>query len=131
MTDVEAQLRGFFERYAQSFHLDVPAFCDNFHFPSTTVRLDGSVHVFQAKEDAVEFFTAARRKFEAEGCIRWAIDRFIVTELGVGSAAVTIDWTMLRADGSPIRGWRQTYNVIGGPNRWRVLLSTLHAGSER
>jgi hypothetical protein len=129
-TELDVELRAFFESYADAFHADVGSFCDRFHFPATTVRLDGAVQLFRTKEDALAFFTVAKQRYEAEGCRRWAIHRLAVEPLGSGSAAVTIDWSMLRGDGSPIRGWRQTYNLVGGPRRWKVLLSTLHIGSE-
>ena len=130
MPRLEDELQAFFEEYASLFHADMTALCDRFNYPSITQRLDGSVALFSRKEEAVRFFTVARDRFEGEGCTAWAIRRLAAEQLGAGAAFATIDWRMLRADGSPIRGWTQTYNVIGGSGRWKVVLSTLHAGSE-
>jgi hypothetical protein len=130
MTELETELRGYFEGYARAFHADLGRFCEHFHFPSTTVRLDGSIQQFRTNEEAMEFFTVAKQKYEAEGCTQWAINRVTATQLGAGSASATIDWAMLRADGSPIRGWTQTYNLIKSAHGWHVILSTLHIGSE-
>jgi hypothetical protein len=94
------------------------------------VRLDGGVQVFLKKEDAVTFFSEARQKFETEGCRQWSIDRLTAEPLGETAAVATIDWEMMRDDRSRIRGWRQTYNLLGRPGHWKVVLSTLHAGSE-
>jgi hypothetical protein len=129
-TELETELRAFFEGYARAFHADLDRFCDYFHFPSATVRLDGTLQPLPTKDEAVDFFSAAKQKYEAEGCTHWAIDRLAAQPLGAGSAAATIDWTMRRADDTSIRGWTQTYNVIGSANGWHVLLSTLHVGSE-
>ncbi len=130
MNQLETDLRAFFEHYARTFHEDVGRFCDLYFLPATTVRLDGSVQLFQTRQDAVRFFALAKQKYENEGCTRWSIRRFNAEQLGEGSAAATIEWDMLRADHSKIRGWRQTYNVIGKPGHWKVLHSTLHIGSE-
>jgi|GEM_PF-3899814 len=37
---------------------------------------------------------------------------------------------MRSRDGVTIRGWTQTYEVIGGPSHWKVRSSTLHSGTE-
>ena len=44
-TELETELRAFFEGYARAFHADLDRFCDYFHFPSATVRLDGLLPV--------------------------------------------------------------------------------------
>jgi hypothetical protein len=131
MSHLQIDLHAFFERYARTFHEDVGRFCDLYFYPSTTVRLDGTVQLFGAKEGAVHFFSLAKQKYENEGCSRWAIRNLSAVQLGDGGAAATVDWDMLSVDRSQIRGWRQTYNVIGTPGHWRVLHSTLHMGSER
>jgi hypothetical protein len=129
MTQLETTLRAFFERYARTFHEDVERFCALYDFPSETVRLDGSVQRFDTRAAAVQFFAGARKKFEEEGCARWGIRGLVAEEVGEGYAA-TIDWDMLTADGRPIRGWRQTYEVAGGGTDWKVRRARLHAGSE-
>ena len=130
MTPLEASLRTFFETYARTFHQSVERFCELYDFPSETVRLDGVVQRFEGEAAAVEFFTVAKQRYEDEGCAQWGIRGFVAEDRGSGRARVTIDWDMQHADGRPIRGWRQTYDVIGGPGHWRVQHATLHAGSE-
>jgi hypothetical protein len=129
-TELETDLRDFFDGYARAFHADLGRFCEHYHFPSTTARLDGTLQSFVTKDEAMDFFAGAKQAYEVEGCTQWAIKRLTALPLGTGSAAATIDWVMLRADESPIRGWTQTYNVIASSNGWHVLLSTLHVGSE-
>ena len=130
MISLEADLHAFFERYSRAFHEDVDGFCELYHYPSSTVRLDGTVQWFHTKADAVAFFALAKQKYEDEGCRQWAIRGLAADQLGSGSAVATIDWDMTDADRSPIRGWRQTYNLIRGHDRWTVVHSTLHRGSE-
>ena len=127
---LETSLRAFFEHYARTFHQDVERFCDLFDVPSETLRLDGSVQRFDTRRAAVEFFALAKSKFEDEGCAQWGIRGLAAEDLGRGCAMATIEWDMQRIDGTPIRGWRQTYYVVGGPIHWKVHRSALHAGSE-
>ena len=129
-SDLRTELIRFFEHYAQTFYEQMETFCGLYFYPCSTVRLDGSVQVMLTQPEAVQFFSEALLKYEAEGCVRWEIHEFDVTSLGTHSAAATLEWQMLRADGSRIRAWTQTYNVIGGAGAWKVLHSTLHRGSE-
>jgi hypothetical protein len=130
MTLLETNLRAFFEKYARTFHQSVERFCELYDVPSETVRLDGTVQRFDTPGAAVEFFTLAKKRYEDEGCAQWGIRGLLAEDRGPGRARATIDWDMKDAGGMPIRGWRQTYDVIGGPIDWRVQHSTLHAGSE-
>jgi hypothetical protein len=123
-------LLAFFERYARTFQEDVGRFCDLYEFPCVTTRLDGSVERFVTRDDAVRFFAAAKRRYEDEGCRRWAIRRLDV-EPRRSEDVVIIDWDMLDTEGVAIRGWRQSYDVVRRHSDWKVRGSTLHAGSER
>jgi hypothetical protein len=131
MTRLEGELRTFFERYARTFHEDVERFCDLYEFPCETVRLDGTVQRFLTKGDAVGFFAAAKKAYEAEGCRRWDIRGLVADQRPSGGALVVIDWDMIDDAASPIRGWRQTYSLVESLGEWKVRGSTLHQGSER
>jgi hypothetical protein len=37
-----------------------------------------------------------------------------------------MDWELRRGDGSLIREWRQSYNVVRVGKGWQILLSTFH-----
>jgi hypothetical protein len=37
----------------------------------------------------------------------------------------------LRADGSAIRGWQQSYNLVRGQASWQILVSTFHVAAEQ
>jgi hypothetical protein len=131
MTSLEKDFRAFFETYARTFHDDVGRFCDLYEFPCTTARLDGTVHRFPTKEDAVRFFTTAKASYEAEGCRRWAVKGLVTDQPPSGEVVATVDWDMLDGGDSPIRGWRQSYTLLRSLGGWKVRASTLLAGSER
>jgi hypothetical protein len=131
MTPFENDFRAFFENYARMFHEDVERFCDLYEFPCTTARLDGTVHRFPTKKDAVGFFTTAKQTYEAEGCRRWAMRELVADQPPSGGAVVTVDWDMLDDGDSPIRGWRQSYTLVRSLDAWKVRASVLLGGSER
>ena len=71
-TELETNLRDFFDGYARAFHADLGRFCEHYHFPSTTARLDGTLQSFVTKDEAMDFFAGAKETYEAEGCTQWA-----------------------------------------------------------
>jgi hypothetical protein len=130
MNSLETNLRAFFEHYARTFHQDLEGFCDLYDFPSETIRLDGAVQRFHTRDAAAEFFALAKQKYETEGCAQWGIRGLVAEDRGSGRAAATIDWDMKSSNGMRIRGWKQTYELMGGPVHWKVQRSMLHPGSE-
>jgi hypothetical protein len=131
MTRLDEELGAFFGRYARTFHEDLERFCDLYEFPCETARLDGTVQRFSTKGDAVSFFAAAQKAYEAEGCRRWDIRGLVVHQHSPGRALVVVDWDMIDDTASPIRGWRQSYSLVESLGQWKVCGSTLHQGSER
>jgi hypothetical protein len=48
--------------------------------------------------------------------------------MGARSALGTVTWELLREDGSVLKHWRQSYNLVRAEKGWRVLASTYHTG---
>jgi hypothetical protein len=118
----------FFERYRNDFDkCDWDAFSSLFHEPFITVRGDGSVHLLQSRAATRQFFEMVSAGWRREGYSRCATANFEVMSLGKFSALVTFDWDLLRQDGSSLRNWRQSYQLIDVGDGWKVLASTFHA----
>lgn len=49
-----------------------------------------------------------------------------VVPIGGRSVLVTVDWEVLRGDGTVIRGWRQSYSLVRVKGEWLILVSTFH-----
>jgi hypothetical protein len=130
-TRLEEEFRAFFERYARTFHEDLERFCDLYEFPCETTRLDGTVLRFSTKRDAVSFFAAAKKGYEAEGCRRWNIRALSADQRPSGRALVVVEWDMIDEASAPIRGWTQSYSLVDSIGAWKVCASTLHPGSQR
>ena len=69
------------------------------------------------------------RHLQGQGSDSTTMHDLVVVPIGDRSALATMTWKMLRADGSPIREWRQSYNVVRLAEGWRILVSTFHLGS--
>lgn len=101
-------------------------FADLYHSPSINVRGDGSVHCLRTPAETRQFFQAVADANYRDGCRNWRFRNVEVQQLGARSALVTVDWEMLREDGSVIRAWRHSYHLIRVDGGWRILASAVH-----
>src|SRR5262245_17631214 len=117
----------FFERYRMEFDkANWMTFTSLFLEPFVTVRGDGSVKLFQSRGETRKFFETVADAWRGEGYHRFTTTNFEVMPMGRLSRLVTFDWEMLRADGSLLRKWRQSYQLILIQSEWKVLSSTFH-----
>lgn len=119
-----SEARAFLSDYVALWGSD--EFASLYHAPSVTLRADGSIHCFQSREEIDRFFKGVAQTYHKEGTRRWNIQDLDVVPLGGRSALISLDWEMLREDGSLIRRWRQSYNVVRIDGKLHVLTSTFH-----
>ena len=123
-----AEVRAFFDKYNDAFaSLDGKAIAACYHAPMLTMRGDGSIHCLASKEEVATFFQGVVDGYAKEGGGRPSgLSDLEVTGLGGKSVLATMQWDMLNADGSVIRSWRQSYNLVRVSKEWRILVSTFH-----
>jgi hypothetical protein len=81
---------------------------------------------FQTRLELQLFFQEVAGKYYAEGQRGSRYINLDVKLNGSKSVFATMDWQMLREDGSTIRAWRQSYNLMRPDGRWQILVSTMH-----
>lgn len=122
-----SQAQAFFDRYARDFDLPAwPAFSAHYCEPAFSVRADGSVAVLGTRSAVAEFFSGVWATWRQEGYSRFAISNLSATPVGGQSALVTLTWHLLREDGTQIRQWNQSYQLLQVGGAWKVLSSTFH-----
>jgi ketosteroid isomerase-like protein len=122
-----SEIGNFFSDYTKLFdERNAAAIATYYHAPSITMRADASVHAFQTREELQEFFQGVAEKYYAEGLRRSTFTNLDLKPIGSKSVLATLEWQMLRGDGSKIRGWWQSYNLIRPDERWQILTSTIH-----
>jgi ketosteroid isomerase-like protein len=94
--------------------------------PCVLLRGDGSIVVLASRPEIAAFFQPVADSLRRDGCRNWRSSNMVVQVLGKLSAIVTTDWEPLREDGTPIRKWRQSYNLAIAGGRPRILASTMH-----
>jgi ketosteroid isomerase-like protein len=123
---LEGEVRAFLESYNKAFaSIDGARIAALYHSPCVTLRGDGSIHCLSSN-DLAAFFQNVADTYHREGYRDGRFKMLDVVPIGGRSALVTVDWGLLRGDGSVIRGWRQSYNLVRVNGTWQILVSTFH-----
>ena len=127
-TPLYAELDRFFSEYARTFDFkDWQGFVAHYHEPALSIRGDGTLMLLTDRKSAKEFFESVALKWADEGYSHFTTRERQVHQLGSLCAIVTFIWEMRRHDGSLIRDWRQSYEVVRRGVNWQVVMSTFHA----
>ena len=96
--------------------------------PGVAVRADGSIETVQSRADLERFFQSAVDAYRLDGCHGIRYRDLDVVPMGARSVLGTVTWELLREDGSVLRQWRQSYNLVrpGTGAAWQILASTYH-----
>jgi hypothetical protein len=130
VTALELEVQAFFDQYNEAFaSIDGNRIASLYHAPTITVRGDGSIHCLRSDEELARFFQGVADTYQRDGYRSSTIHDFEVVAIGQRSALATLTWKMLRGDGSLIRQWRQSYNVVLLAEGWRILVATFHLSS--
>ncbi len=121
------EIRDFFKHYAEASEaIDGKRIAALYYMPTLTMRGDGSIHCLQSREELARFFQSVVDTYYRDGYRGGGFKNLQVIPIGGRSALATMDWEMRRADGSLIREWRQSYNVVRFAAGWQILVSTFH-----
>jgi hypothetical protein len=129
MTDrlLTEEVGGFFQEYNKAFaSIDGGRIAALYFTPTVTMRADGSIHCLQSREELTRFFQNVADTYYREGYRDGRFKNLDVISIGGRSALATLNWELLRGDGSVIRGWRQSYNLVRSGGGWQILVSTFH-----
>jgi hypothetical protein len=116
-SSVTNEIRAFFEKYNAAFLTrDGKLIANCYHAPTVTMRGDGSIHCLASRDELAKFFQGVVDGYAKEGLGGGRFSNLQVTPLGDRSALATLDWDMLRTDGSVL------LEVGVSPTTWCALI---------
>lgn len=117
----------FFDRFVEAFaSFSGSRVAALYHVPGIALRGDGSIQCLQSRAEVEGFFQRALDGYRRDGCRAARFKDLDVVEMGGRSALGTVTWELLRDDGSVLRHWRQSYNLVRLDAGWQVFASTYH-----
>jgi len=129
-SELTSDVRAFLDNYNEAFaSLDGQRIAALWHVPTVTMRGDGSIHCFESREELARLFQGVAETYDKDGYAGGRMDELHVSPIGGRSALATLVWKMLRRDGSLIREWSMSYNLVRVTTGWQILVSTFHLPS--
>ena len=122
------EIRKFLDDYTRAFDArEAVAIAMLYHVPSVTMRGDGSAQCFQSRGELQQFFQGVADGYHQEANLGpGRYHGLTIQPIGARSVLVTLEWEMVRTDGSIVREWRQSYNLVRVDGRWQIFVSTFH-----
>jgi hypothetical protein len=132
LQELSKQIRVFIRDYVRAFDtFDSVTIASFYNIPCVAVRGDGSVYCLSHDEELNSFFHKIVGTYRQEGWQHFRYRNLEVTAIGTQSALASVDWQMLRNDGSLVRRWRQSYNLLRIGSQWKILASTIHRSRQQ
>jgi hypothetical protein len=117
----------FFVDFVDAFHsFNGARIAARYAVPGIALRADGSIEPVQSRPEIERFFQAAVDSYRRDGCRGIRFKDLDVVPMGRTSALGTVTWELLREDGSVLRAWRQSYNLVRVGAGWQIFASTYH-----
>lgn len=117
----------FFDAFVAAFSsFDGVQVVARYAIPGLAIRSDGNAQVLQSRPELEAFFQQVLDNYHRDGCRACRYRDLIVTPIGARSLLGTVTWDLLRADGSVLKSWRQSYNLAQTSAGWRIVASTEH-----
>ncbi|MCI0625079.1 MAG: hypothetical protein L0387_26125 [Acidobacteria bacterium] len=121
------EIGSFYKAYAEAFHArSGTQIADFYCTPCVSMRGDASIHWFQSRPETAKFFQGVSDAYYEEGLRKSETKNLEIVLIGGRSLLATMDWVFYRGDGTLLKQWRQSYNLVRIDGRWQILLSTFH-----
>jgi hypothetical protein len=122
-----AQIGSYFRAYGDGFHARSGAqIADFFSVPCISIRGGAAMHWLQSRAEIEKFFQGVADAYYEEGLRRSEIKNLELVPIGGRSLLASMDWVFYRGDGTLLKQWRQSYNLLRVDDRWKIVLSTFH-----
>jgi hypothetical protein len=124
----DAEARRFFDEFVTAFaQLDGPLIAQRYIAPYVAMHAGAECQVFVEHRAIGVYFQHIVDGYAARGCCACRWFDLEVHPLGRDAMLATVSWELLRADGSVISRWRESYNLAQTREGWRIFASTDHS----
>ena len=102
---------------------------DYFGLPCLMVSGQGAVTLYQSASEIVAFNRTRLDAFRAGGVVRAQLCGSDVQSQGPHLSLATVNWVLLRGDGTTERAWRHYYTILNAKDAPAIVVSAFQTGS--
>lgn len=116
----------YFANYARCYDdFDPERLAKYFYAPTVMVR-NGSVVAISTSSDVLAYLRTFVATYRERGLKKSNLVSLEVKMLGWWSALVTVHWIIDHTNGSILRDFQTSYNLLKNGDDWHILLTTNH-----
>ena len=117
----------FFDKFAQDFKsFDGAIIANRYLAPYTAISSDKSVSLYNGHKDIENYFASILADYKKQDVEYCTYNNFEFSTIGQKAALATMDWNMMKADGTLVTSWRESYILILSDNVFKIVTSIDH-----
>lgn len=124
---MKEKLIQFFDKFAQDFQrFDGAIIANRYLAPYTAISSEKSVSLYREHKDIENYFGSVLADYKKQDVEYCTYNNFVFSAIGQKSALATMDWNMMKADGTLVTSWRESYVIILSDNVLKIVTSIDH-----
>ena len=124
---MEENLIRFFDKFAQDFKsFDSAIIANRYLAPYTAINSDKSVSLYKEHKEVENYFASILADYKNMFVEYCAYNNFEFSAIGQKVALATMDWNMMKADGTLVTSWRESYILVLSDNVLKIVTSIDH-----
>ncbi len=117
----------FFDKFAEDFKsFDGTLIADRYFAPYMAISSDNSISLYKEQKDIEQYFSSILADYQKQEVAYCTYSDFEFSAIGQKSALATMDWHMMKADGTLVTGWRESYVLIQDNDTLKIVTSIDH-----
>lgn len=127
-TKLQSDTLAFFDEFTAVFPMfDGAQIARRYAAPYLAIHADGSSDLFPTAESIATYFQRIVDGYRNSGCHSCRYLDLEIVPMGSTAALGTVTWELLRADGSVLAAWRESYNLAYLNGRLKAFVSVDHS----
>ena len=116
----------FFSNYAKCYDEFNMEGLVKYYFAPTLMVKNGLVVALMTYDEIHEHLEGLLAGYKEHGYLKGNLAGIEVKPLGTWSAAITVHWIIDHVNGSILRDFHSTYNLLKQEGYWKILVTTNH-----
>lgn len=125
--NIKEALITFFDKFTIDFKsFDGAIIASRYLPPYTAIHSNKSVSLFSEHKDITQYFSSILTAYKAQCVAYCTYSNFEHTKLEDGAVLATMDWNMMKDDGTLVAKWRESYILIFSNKVLKIVTSIDH-----
>lgn len=114
----------FFDKFVEDFEsFDGTVIASRYLAPYTAISSDKSVSLYKEQGDIEQHFASILASYKKQNIAFCRYVKFEFSTIGTESALTTMDWNLMKKDGTTVTSWRESYLLIWTDGKWKIITS--------